>query len=426
MNNRVRVFILKNKFRLFLGVIRHMWLTILGLIAAGGVLMYQLLFAFFHMKKGVPLDGQYIPYVFYAVIILKFIQIFLDDTPVFKVNAATLLHTYNTALFSQLLKRKQFKSLLVSACLAFMMTYILRGFVIGKGFALPFVFFTMYLASGTLMAWIYYHGKRLEKWTIAFLFGLATLMFYKRSLLGAIILFVMLAGLEIWAWGFMKLNVPKYDARLRFMDTTAAAQSQNDMAKMHQLAAENRPQHAYGVKFHQFRPSKRFALTVKSLIEVMRIQKSLLIMIFIFLLAGWAFIHTNVLSLIPFLDNPELAKVLAAYSATSALRILYQITTEQMETVLNKRLLGLALPFSDAQVVFGYIPVPIIINFVFSILFGALFGRLSYLSFVFWLIINVIYLFSSFSCLSGKRLKKILNHLTNFLLWLGVYWYLMV
>lgn len=403
-----------------------MWPTILGLFAAGGVLLYQLLFAFFRMQKGVPLDGKYIPYVLYTLIILKFIQIFLSDTPVFRVNAATLLHTYNTALFAKLLKRNQLKSLLVSACLSFVLTYILRGFVIENGFALMFAHFTMYLASGTLMAWIYYHGKQRERLLIALFFGFATFFFYTRSVVSVIVLFIVLAALEIWSWRFLKLNIPKYDARLRFIDTTNAAQSHNDMAKMHQLAAENRPQYAYGVKFHQLRPSRRFALTAKSLIEVIRIQKPLLIMIFIFLLAGWAFTHMNALSLIPFLDNPELAKVLAAYSATSAIRVLYQIITEQMETVLNKRLLGLALPFSDIQVILGYIPVPIIINFMFSILFGVLFGRLSHLSIVFWLMISVTYLLGSLSYLCGKRLKKILSHLTNFLLWSCVYWYLMV
>ena len=424
MNRNANILIFKNKLRLLKGSIRHGWPAFLGLLIFVGVLFYQVIFVFSNMQKGVPFSPLHVNYAFYAIIAISFIRIYISDIPKFKVYSATLLYTFNTAVFQKLLRKKQIISLLISVFIASVIAYILQGFVVGNEFFLMLSVLAMYIGSSTLMAWIYYHEKHKVKIIISILFVCTSVIFYKRTLISVIFLLIILLALEICSWHFLKLNIPKYYERLKKLDVVEAAQSQNNIAKMYQLASENRPQYAYGIKFHYFQPSKRLALTVKSLIEIIRIQKSILILVLTMLFIGWAIIKTNILSFIPFINIPEISGMIATLSTTLALNALYQLLTDQIKAMINKRLSGLSLPFSNIQIVLAYLPIALALNLLLSILLGFIYGRLSLISIVFWIIASLAYFMQSLSCLLGSKLSKVIDVATNFILLSGVYWYL--
>lgn len=424
MNSRVSAFILKNKLRLLKGTLRHAWSAVVGLAIVCGIFLYQVLFSLLNVELGTPVGSQNTLYVFAAIIIVNFFRVFFNSTPVFKMNAATLLYTYNSVLFIKTLRRKQIVSIIYGAVAAFLIAFALQGFVISVAVALNTAVLTAYIENCTLMSWVFYHGIRRTKITIVLLFVAATAILFVRMPVRITALFLILAVLELWCWKYVKLNIPKYYERLQILDASTAAQSQNDFARMHQLAVENRPQYAYGVKFQQLHPTKSLAITAKSLIEVMRMQKQLIVMPLLLLVVGWIIYRTDILSFLPFFENPEFTRMLAALCMVIALNTIYLLLTEQIKTVLDKRLLGLPLPFTNVQVIMGYAPIAVLLNLFLTVVIGILFDRLSFTALIFWGIACVVYFVHSFSCQYGRRYKQIMDVAANLILWLGTYWYL--
>jgi len=116
--------------------------------------------------------------------------------------------------------------------------------------------------------------------------------------------------------------------------------------------------------------------------------------------------------------------MIATLSTTLDLNALYQLLTDQIKAMINKRLSGLSLPFSNIQIVLAYLPIALALNLLLSILLGFIYGRLSLISIVFWIIASLAYFMQSLSCLLGSKLSKVIDVATNFILLSGVYWYL--
>lgn len=383
MNSRAYKLIIKNKLRLLKGTLRHAWTSLFGLSIVGCVFVYQLLFALLNAQKGVPLDDRYIGYILVAVIVFNLVRVFLSRTPVFRVNAATLLYTYNTAVFPAMLRKKRLVSLLSSACVACAIAFVIQGFVLSGEFWLNALLLFEYTGCCSLLAWSFYHGSRPVRAAAALLFAASSALLYFREPVYALPLFAVLCVLELWTWKGLSLNVSKYYERLQIIDCAEAAQSQNNAAIMHQLSVENRPQHAYGIKLQSLSPSKHTALAAKSVIEIVRMQKQLLALLLLLLLAGWMVCRTNLLSFLPLLDDPKIAVALASLCTAIALNALYQILAEQIRVVLDKRLLGLALPFSNAQILLSYAPTALALNLLLALAIGLLYDRLSLMTIVF-------------------------------------------
>lgn len=426
MNSRANVLIWKNKLRLFKGTIRHSWQALIGLIAVAGILLYQLLFALMSIERGIPVVSQYVIYVLAAVAAINFMRVFLSSTPVFKMNAATLLYIYNTRYFTKVLRRKQALSLLSSSAVAFSIAFCLRGFIIDESFPQIFLLLLTYIGGCSLMAWIFYHGKRTERIAVLLMFVVMTVLFLLQRTISIIILTGGLLALEIYVWKSLQLNIPKYYERLQFIDITAAAQSQNDFAKMQQLAEENRPQFVHGLTLEHLHPSKRSALTMKSVIELIRMQKQILVMLLLLLLAGWVISRTDLLAFLPLFENSSVKDMLAAFCTTTSLSALYQILAKQVKTVSEKRLLGLALPFSKGQIFLRYLPIALFLNLLIAFIIGIVYVRLSFVSLAFWVVANVVYIVQCFSCVYETKAKQVLTVIANLLLWAGAYWYLVL
>ena len=150
------------------------------------------------------------------------------------------------------------------------------------------------------------------------------------------------------------MNLPKYNERLQSLEAASVAVSQNDYTRMQQLADENRPSYVRGPMLYQFKPTKRTALWVKSLLELFRIQKQAVVILALLLFGGWLVSRTKILTFMPLLDNPTITRALSVLCTTTAFSSLYQLLIKQAKTVSDKRKLGLSLPYSTGQIIVSY------------------------------------------------------------------------
>lgn len=426
MNKTVLILTAKNRLHLFVGSIRQAWATALGLVIVFGIFLYQLLFSIMQVERGVPIADQYIVYIFGFIAAVNFIRIFISKTPVFKMNAATLHYLYNTKYFNQALHGKYIFSAIGAIVVSFLISFCINGFVLNLGFVWTFVILAIYLFSSSLMAWIHYHGKKLECIILLPFFAAATALVFTRTPVSALLAVVILILLAVYSLRYLELNIPKYYNRLYMLDTISAAQSQNNMAKMEQLAAENRPQIIHGFSLRNLPLSKRTALISKSLIELIRMQKQILVLLLLLLLAGWLIGRTVLFDFIPLLDVPEIRKMLAAVCTATALSALYQLFIKQISTVIEKQKMGLFLPYPKGQVLLSYLPVPAVLNLFLSILLGALYSRFSLITFIFWIITVAVYSIQSYVEVYGIKAKQLITGCTNLALWAGTYWYIIM
>lgn len=426
MNKTIIALTAKNKLRLFWGLIRQAWGAALVLIIVCGVFLYQLLFGIMQVAKGVPITDLYIVYVFAFIAAINFVKVFISKTPVFKMNAATLHYLYNTKYFKQALHSKYILSAVRAIIVSFLISFCINGFVIGSDFVWTFATLAIYLFSSSLIAWIHYHGKKSERIILLPLFAIVTALAFIKTPLSVIFSAVVLILLAAYSFRYLKLDIPKYYSRLCMLDTISAAQSQNDMAKMVQLAAENRPQTVHGFSLHNLPLSRRTALISKNFIELIRMQKQSLVLLALLLLSGWLIGHTVLFNFIPLLDIPEIRNMLSVVCTATALNTLYQLFIKQISAVIDKQKLGLFLPYTKGQVLLSYLPVPTVLNLLLSMLLGALYAKFSFITIVFWVITVVVYSIQSYAEIFDIKGKQLITVCTNLFLWAGVYWYIVM
>ncbi|MGN0353328.1 MAG: hypothetical protein ACI4ES_16935, partial [Roseburia sp.] len=408
----------KNRMYLLTGTIRHWWQGLLALIIIAIAILYRVFFAILGAGIGVAITERNSIYILIGIAIIQFIRIFLSQNPVFKLNAATVLYTYNTAYFQKALYQKQLLSVVAWAGLSFLLALLMGGFVITCNMLQQFILLLLYNCCSSLISWTFYHEKK-KLFMITLLFIGITVLLILHSIVTIIILALVLSLLEIYVCRFLKLNVPRYYERMQFIDTTTAAQSQNNFAKMQQLADENRPTtvHSYALKFLPV--SKRAALPMKCIIEIMRMQKQALVLLFLFFLAGWIISNTTLFDFLPMLEVSSIKNILGAFCTTLSLNALYGLLSKQVKNVCDKRLLGLLLPFSTKRILMSYALVTIALNLLITISIGILYGQLSPALLIFWIISDIAYLVHSYLTVYKVKARALFVSLTFFLLWVG-------
>lgn len=107
MKCQAEILLLKNKLRLMKGTLRHAWQPLLGFLIVGVALAYQLIFVVAKAGRGTAVSSQGILYVLLAVVTINLIRVFLNQTPVFRMEAASVMLTYNTKQFYKVLCRNR-------------------------------------------------------------------------------------------------------------------------------------------------------------------------------------------------------------------------------------------------------------------------------------------------------------------------------
>ena len=294
--SKIYGYIFKNKFRLAKGIIKHNLMGLLGLLVVGGLALSQAIRFAAYLEPGRPLDNRYVCYMMAALAALGFYRAFFMQSPVIVINAATLHHTFYTRYFKTIMMwqylRLAFRSLVIAGIAA----YIIAGRTLNIVFATTCILLFAYLSLSELLAWIAYHtsGSRARLLGLMCLnvvcilaggYSIATAGTTPLSggpagglfsgLLGKLAkpcLAVAFLAVELIAvLGYLKRkfqpDYSKYEAYLRFVDETMAAQSQNNWAKMVQIAKEYSLKREYRIMLHRFQPKRHNVLVYKNIIK---------------------------------------------------------------------------------------------------------------------------------------------------------------
>ena len=408
------------------GTIRHTWQGLIGVVIVGGVLLYQFFFVIAKAGYGTGATARGIFYTLLLVAVINLFRVFLNQTPVFRIEAASVLHTYNTGYFRKSIVRKQLLSVLSSALVSGVVACVLSGFLFNLVFLKLWLIITLYICNCTFLSWIFYHAQGKIRWGLCAAFSLCTFLLFLHSIPAAAVLAVSLCAAWIYAQRFLGLNLPKYNERLQSLEAASVAVSQNDYARMQQLTDENRPSYVKGPMLYQFRPTKRTALWVKSLLELFRMQKQTVILLALLLLGGWIVDRTNLFAFMPLLDDPSITRVIAVLCTTTALSGLYQLLVKQAKTVSDKRKLGLSLPYSTRQIIASYGMTAILLNLILTLAICLLYATFSIRLIPLFFAEVIAYLVPCCTQLYETKLQRGATTLSNALLFAGAYWFLMI
>ena len=166
MKNQAEILLLKNKLRLMKGTIRHTWQGIISVVIVGGVLLYQFFFVIAQAGYGTGATERGVFYTLLLVAAINSFRVFLNQTPAFRVEAASVLHTYNTSYFKKSLFRKQFLSALVSALVSGIVACVLSGVLFNLAFLKLWLVLMLYICNCSFLSWIFYHAQGKIRWGV--------------------------------------------------------------------------------------------------------------------------------------------------------------------------------------------------------------------------------------------------------------------
>lgn len=424
MKCQAEILLLKNKLRLMKGTLRHAWQPLLGFLIVGVALAYQLIFVVAKAGRGTAVSSQGILYVLLAVVTINLFRVFLNRTPVFRMEAASVMLTYNTKQFYKVLCRKQGLSVLLSIFIAGVLSFILSGFLFDAAFGKLFGLLALYGCNCSFLSWIFYHLQSKAKWLSLPIFAVCSVLLILHSFLSIALLAASLCALWLYAQRVLRLNLPKYFERLQFLEMSATALSHNDYVKMRQMAEENRPSYVSAPMLHHWKPTKRTALWMKSLLEILRMQKRILILLALLLFAGWLVRRTDLLTFVPLLENPSITKGIAGFCAATVFSTLHQLLIQQVKAVSDKRLLS--LPFTTKQIILPYGLNAVAINLLLTLAVGFLYSAFSPRLFLLWGVENIAYFAVCCTSVYGLKITRGISAAANVLLFASAYYCLMV
>lgn len=408
------------------GTLRHAWQPLLGFLIVGVALAYQLIFVVAKAGRGTAVSSQGILYVLLAVVTINLFRVFLNRTPVFRMEAASVMLTYNTKQFYKVLCRKQGLSVLLSIFIAGVLSFILSGFLFDAALGKLFGLLALYGCNCSFLSWIFYHLQSKAKWLSLPIFAVCSVLLILHSFLSIALLAASLCALWLYAQRVLRLNLPKYFERLQFLEMSATALSHNDYVKMRQMAEENRPSYVSAPMLHHWKPTKRTALWMKSLLEILRTQKRILILLALLLFAGWLVWRTDLLTFVPLLENPSITKGIAGFCAATVFSTLHQLLIQQVKAVSDKRLLGLSLPFATKQIILSYGLNAVAINLLLTLAVGFLYSAFSPRLFLLWGVENIAYFAVCCTSVYGLKITRGISAAANVLLFASAYYCLMV
>ena len=426
MKCQAEILLLKNKLRLMKGTLRHAWQPLLGFLIVGVALAYQLIFVVAKAGRGTAVSSQGILYVLLAVVTINLFRVFLNQTPVFRMEAASVMLTYNTKQFYKVLCRKQGLSVLLSIFIAGVLSFILSGFLFDAAFGKLFGLLALYGCNCSFLSWIFYHLQSKAKWLSLPIFAVCSVLLILHSFLSIALLAASLCALWLYAQRVLRLNLPKYFERLQFLEMSATALSHNDYVKMRQMAEENRPSYVSAPMLHHWKPTKRTALWMKSLLEILRMQKRILILLALLLFVGWLVWRTDLLAFAPLLENPAITKGIAGFCVATAFGTLHQLLIQQVKAVSDKRLLGLSLPFTTEQIILSYGVNAAAINLLLTLAVSFLYSAFSLRLLLLWGIEGIAYFAVCCASVYDVKFKRGISTAANVLLFASVYYCLMI
>ena len=420
MNNQSSLFLIKNKWRLTKGILRHYWMPLLilfGSIGFGGYYVLTQLNGDSDWWNKLDQSQHYL----YALVVLGcFFRVFLGKNPIYMMNSATVLYTYNSSFFKKQLKIKKVLTAFGGSLLAFVISLIIHHLTIDEQTLLDYLKLTLFIQNSFLLAWIFYHESDKRRLAVLPVFIVMTsLLFLKHSifLFPAAVITVMLT---IYDGRYLVLNMTKYENNLRFLDEVMTAQSQNNYADMLRIAEENRSSTVKGLQLHSLHPTPQTAIFKKSLLDFIRMHQQSWVLILVLFGASCFLLSGIAVNLFKNTIDTTSNNAAASLCILMTFQSLFQASAKHATTFIEKSNLGLLLPYTKRQILWGYYPTILLISLFFALMLDLICGKLSLLSLVFLLQVCVSSgLFLYFKIFTGK-VGKVCSIILMVLFYFGV------
>ena len=409
MNNRASHFLWKNKIRLMRNTIRHWWLPLLGILITAIFTVYQVMSFFPSVEQLLVFCRRNRRYVYAIMACYCFLRIYCVKNPVYKINAATLLYFYNTVQLTKLLRKKSFISFLSHGILSIGLTLCVHEYVACGLWGLNALKLFFFLRGSWLIAWIFYHEVGVGRMIAGLIFPVMIPLIFVESFVSLLICLGVYIVALFYTEKCLAINFPKYYDRMHYIDRVEAAQSQNNLAAMAQIAEENRPATVVGIKLQHFHLTKKTALVAKGVLDLMRTQSQIWMIVIAFPIIGWVLVNTSVLDFLGIHIDPTLISMLSAILTMVAFTSLFQVISKQIHKMVEKKKTGLELPFTTIQMFWGYFPVALISNLLLTLGLNVAYACFSLTSVGFYLVANATYLIYAYSTVYSPRCSGILS-----------------
>lgn len=424
MNQQAVRMLLKNRLRLLSGTLRHTWQSGLILLLGALAMVYQLFFVTLGIQFGIPAAPEKIRWTLLAFAVIQAYRIFFHQTPVFRMEAATLLLTYNTHFFALQLSREKWGKTLFSFLIGGTLAFLLNGFEIDGIFLRNAVLLSLYHASCNFFSWIVYHSGKHVRWYVLVIWILCSILLMQQTVPALGLLGLSAIGAAGYCRRKLNLNIPKYYDKLRSLEAAQAALSHNDTAQMLRMAEENRSPYVTEPFFQDLHPTRRTAMLIKNLLGMLRMQKQILVLLSGLLVLGGLIRQTSLFVFLPLLDQPNIREMTGILCAAAALSAFFQQLIKQAQIVSDKRKEGLSLPFTTVKLVLYSIVMATFFIFIFSLAAGAVYSRFTVRIFVFWLSATAIYSIECCTVLFAWRFQRAVLTTVNLFLIVSIFFFL--
>lgn len=420
MNNPSSLFLIKNKWRLTKGILRHYWMPLVALFGSVGLGGYYVLTQLHADSAWRNTFAQYQQYLYVLVVLGCFIRIFFAKKPIYKMNGATALYTYNSAFFKKQLKKKKILTAFGGSLVVLFVSLLTHHFTIGAQTLLDYLKLTVFVQNSFLLAWFFYHGSGKRQLLMLPVFAAMALLQLTNHAMSLLPMAVITVLLTVYDNRFLVLNMTKYEKDLRFLDEVMTAQSQNNYADMLRIAEENRPSTVKGPRLHILRPTSQTAILAKSLLDFIRMHKQIWLMISALFGTGYLLQSGIVVHFFKIAVDTAITRMISALCIMMAFQSLFQASAKHATAFIEKSNQGLMLPYTKQQVLWGYYPAVLLISLLFALIMDLICRKLSLSSLIFLLQVCVSSgLFLYFRVFLGKA-GKICSSVLMILFYLGV------
>lgn len=422
MNKKVLRLIWINHFRLLKGTLRHSWRFLAAFALMLAVTVSEMLAGNSLIRPGVPIEEPYRRYAMLALLAGGCLRVLLApvQAPVLMIDGASVLHAYHTPAFRAVLRAQWGLRIVKTAFWSLAISLFLNGLLPSGEMASLAGELLLYFAGTSMFSWIAYHGGRKE---------------YACAAAGQALLSLLLAAPRIASLAGMaaadlalcllvrktELNIPKYYEKLCMNDAASAAFGRNDLAMSRQLAEQNRPAYVRGPTFEGLHPGKKQALFIKSMLEIVRTQKALLIVMTAMIVIGWLLARTRVFAFLPFFELSVAREMFGAMCIAMILNAFYRLLADQLKQTCDKRLQGLSLPCSTRQIHLSYAAAAWSCNLLILAVLGLVFGAGWLKTLLLWLITDISYLLISSMIVYGWKGQQVFTLISSMLLITGTY-----
>jgi len=385
--------IIKHKLRTAKGLLKHFWPSFAGLLLGTVFLGHRLLVQVMGIGLEAAPEPRSVFYLLCACVGLNGYRVLLAQTPVFRVNAATLHYLYHTVYFRKIMKVEYLWALLKNMLASLLLAGLICGFQLGLSLLLYFMLLSGYLYSGALLSWIRYHDHGRLCWVTIAIYLLASAgLFVPINALR----FILIGGTAIWSACYVFrdlqcLDLVKYKRDITFHDTNTASASQFDMAKMSQITAEHNANRQRSFFLHQLPLRKENAVFFKCLIEMVRAGKRIWIIMLSILMVGILSYRTPIFAGLPIIGDPAMAAPIGILLIMTAYANIGELIKQQLNILLKKHRQGLFLPVRQRQVWWSYVLFGMILYLAITILVGLLMVSKGHFMLLFYVLYGAVF-----------------------------------